>query len=65
MLGVVLTEPVAKEAVRIGLKHGVILNAPTEKIIRLTPPLVISDEEVDRAVAALEATLSECLEATR
>lgn len=65
MLGVVLTEPVAKEAVRIGLKHGVILNAPTEKIIRLTPPLVISDEEIDRAVAALEATLSECLEATR
>lgn len=65
MLGVVLTEPVAKEAVRIGLKHGVILNAPTEKIIRLTPPLVIRDEEIDRAVAALEATLSECLEATR
>ncbi len=65
MLGVVLTEPVAKEAVRIGLKHGVILNAPTEKIIRLTPPLVISDEEIDRAVVALEATLSECLEATR
>lgn len=65
MLGVVLTEPVAKEAVRIGLKHGVILNAPTEKIIRLTPPLVISDEEIDRAVAALEATLSECLEAKR
>lgn len=65
MLGVVLTEPVAKEAVRIGLKHGVILNAPTEKIIRLTPPLVISDEEIDRAVAALETTLSECLEAKR
>ena len=65
MLGVVLTEPVAKEAVRIGLKHGVILNAPSEKIIRLTPPLVISDEEIDRAVVALEATLSECLEATR
>ena len=65
MLGVVLTEPVAKEAVRIGLKHGVILNAPTEKIIRLTPPLVISDEEIDRAVVALEATLSECLEAKR
>jgi len=65
MLGVVLTEPVAKEAVRIGLKHGVILNAPTEKIIRLTPPLIISDEEIDRAVVALEATLSECLEATR
>ena len=65
MLGVVLTEPVAKEAVRIGLKHGVILNAPSEKIIRLTPPLVISDEEIDRAVVALEATLSECLEAKR
>lgn len=65
MLGVVLTEPVAKEAVRVGLEHGVILNAPTDTVIRLTPPLVISDEELSRAVGAIEATLNECLEEKR
>ncbi len=65
MLGVVLSEPVAKEAVRVGLKHGVILNAPTDTVIRLTPPLTITDEELQRAVSALEATLSESTEKTR
>lgn len=61
MLGVVLTEPVAKDAVRVGLNHGVILNAPTDNVIRLTPPLVITEEELARAVGAIEATLNECL----
>lgn len=65
MLGVVLREPVAKEAVRVGLKHGVILNAPTDDIIRLTPPLVVTEDELDRAASAIEATLAECVEATR
>lgn len=65
MLGVVLSAPVAKDAVRVGLKHGVILNAPTDNVLRLTPPLAITDEELDRAVAALEATLNECVEETR
>ena len=65
MLGVVLSAPVAKDAARVGLKHGVILNAPTDNVLRLTPPLTITDEELDRAVAALEATLNECVEETR
>lgn len=65
MLGVVLSEPAAKDAVRVGLKHGVILNAPTDTVIRLTPPLTISDEELERAVAAIEATLAEYTEEAR
>lgn len=65
MLGVVLSEPVAKDAVRVGLKHGVILNAPTDTVIRLTPPLTITDDELQRAVAAIEATLAECTEEAR
>ena len=65
MLGVVLSAPVAKDAVRVGLKHGVILNAPTDTVIRLTPPLTISDEELQRAVDAIEATLAECTEEMR
>lgn len=57
MLGVVLKEPVAKQAVAEGLKHGVILNAPSETIVRLTPPLVISSEEISEAVQRIGATL--------
>lgn len=58
MLGVVLDKPVAKQAVAEGLKHGVILNAPADNIIRLTPPLVISEDEIADAVKAIADTLA-------
>lgn len=59
MLGVVLDAPVAKRAVAAGFDHGLILNAPAENIIRLTPPLVITDDEIDAAVERISALLSE------
>ncbi|GAB3595055.1 Acetylornithine aminotransferase [Corynebacterium faecale] len=59
MLGVVLDSAVAKQAVTTGFKHGVILNAPAENIIRLTPPLVITDDEITDSVAAIGAVLAE------
>lgn len=58
MLGVVLEKPVAKRVVKLGLEHGVILNAPADDVIRLTPPLVISDEEIAQAVERLAATIA-------
>ena len=61
MLGVVLDRPVAKEAVQIGLQHGVILNAPTESVLRLTPPLVITGDELRAATDAIATTLEEAL----
>lgn len=53
MLGVVLDEAVAKLVVKQGLEEGLILNAPGENIIRLTPPLVISDDEIAEAMQRL------------
>ncbi|MDO5031814.1 acetylornithine transaminase [Corynebacterium sp.] len=60
MLGVVLNKSVAKEAVSRGLKHGLILNAPSEDVIRLTPPLVISEEEIATAIDRFVTVLKEC-----
>ena len=53
MLGVVLDETVAKLVVKQGLEEGLILNAPGENVIRLTPPLVISDDEIAEAMQRL------------
>ena len=53
MLGVVLDEAVAKLVVKQGLEEGLILNAPGENVIRLTPPLVISDDEIAEAMQRL------------
>lgn len=62
MLGVVLEQPVAKRVVKLGLEHGVILNAPADDVIRLTPPLVISDKEIAQAARRLAAAIAEASE---
>ncbi|WP_290187051.1 acetylornithine transaminase [Corynebacterium glaucum] len=59
MLGAVLKRPVAKQAVPAGLKHGLVLNAPSDAVVRFTPPLVISDDELADAVQRLDALLNE------
>lgn len=59
MLGVVLKEPVAKDMVARGLEHGVVLNAPSETVIRLTPPLTIDDQELRDAVERFAATYAD------
>lgn len=58
MLGVVLIEPVAKKAVAEGLKQGIILNAPSDSVIRLTPPLVITSDDIAQAVERLASVLA-------
>lgn len=62
MLGVVLDQPVAKDMVAEGLHHGVILNAPSTGVVRLTPPLVITDSEIREAAQRIGTTLAACTE---
>ncbi|MDO4911512.1 MAG: acetylornithine transaminase [Corynebacterium sp.] len=61
MLGVVLEKPVAKQIVTAALEGptGLILNAPAENVLRLTPPLIINDEEMDMAVELLAGLIAE------
>ncbi|APT84681.1 acetylornithine transaminase [Corynebacterium aquilae] len=59
MLGVVLKEPIAKDVVARGLRNGIILNAPAENVIRLTPPLVISAAELELAAEKLATAIAE------
>ena len=51
MLGVVLREPVAKQAVAEAPNYGILINAPQPHVVRLTPPLIISDDQITQAVA--------------
>ncbi|KQB86475.1 acetylornithine transaminase [Corynebacterium lowii] len=59
MLGVVLKTPVARQAVAAGWRAGIILNAPSDRVIRLVPPLVITREEMEEAVRRLGRVLDE------
>ena len=57
MLGVVLESANAKEVVVAGLERGLILNAPSDKVVRLTPPLIIERRHVDECVTILQEIL--------
>ena len=56
MLGIELAED-AKTIRKIGLSHGILLNVTDEKVIRLLPPLIISDSEIELLVERLQKTL--------
>ena len=62
LLGVVLTAPVAG-ALEAALRDaGFLTNAVAPDVLRLAPPLVLSDAQVDALVAALPAALDTALE---
>jgi len=58
LLGVELTAPLAAAVVAQGLREGIVMNAVKPDVIRLTPPLTISDEELDEGVARLGRALA-------
>jgi acetylornithine/N-succinyldiaminopimelate aminotransferase len=47
LLGVVLAKPFAKEVEIVARERGVIVNAVRPNVIRLAPPLIISDSDLD------------------
>jgi len=53
MIGIEWPHPVAREVASVALARGVLVNDATPSVIRLTPPLVISDDEIDAAVEIL------------
>lgn len=59
MLGVCLSGPVATELTGRALDKGLLVNNPAPDVLRLTPPLVITDAEIDRALDILEEVWDE------
>lgn len=66
LIGVGLTEPVADRLSEAALAEGLIVNAPNESSIRIAPPLIVGDRELDdfrtrfaAALRAVESTLTD------
>jgi acetylornithine aminotransferase len=57
-LGIVLTEPVAVAAEQAAREAGFLVNAAAPDVLRLAPPLVVTEQQLDAFVAALPAVLS-------
>ena len=58
MLGIELDQP-ANALKMIGLEHGILLNITAETVIRLLPPLIISEKEIDLLVERLVKSVNQ------
>jgi acetylornithine/N-succinyldiaminopimelate aminotransferase len=58
MLGMELREP-CRPVVEGCMRRGVLVNCTVEKVLRLVPPLVITLEDVEEALQAIEAAMVE------
>ena len=58
LLAAELAEPVAKDVAARALDAGLVLNAVTDNALRLAPSLLVSDDEIDEAVATLATVLA-------
>ena len=55
MIGVELSQPIARDLMEKSLECGLIFNAVGETVLRFLPPLNISTDDVDEAMDKLEA----------
>jgi acetylornithine/N-succinyldiaminopimelate aminotransferase len=53
MIGIQLPSNQAGDVVELALERGVVLNNTSADVLRLLPPLVITDEQIDRATVTL------------
>jgi acetylornithine/N-succinyldiaminopimelate aminotransferase len=53
-----LDRPVAEEAVNLCLKEGLLANNVKPTALRLIPPLIVSEEEIDQAVEIIDRVLT-------
>ncbi|MFJ8001645.1 acetylornithine transaminase [Streptomyces sp. NPDC096310] len=59
LLGIVLTGPLAPTVQQAAQGAGFLVNAPAPDVVRLMPPLIIGDSEVDAFLAALPGILDD------
>ncbi|HVC74321.1 MAG TPA: acetylornithine transaminase [Mycobacteriales bacterium] len=57
MLGIVLTAPVAAAVETAAREHGFLVNAVAPDVVRLVPPLVLTDTQADSFLTALPDVL--------
>ena len=59
MRGLEMTEAAATQVVDGALAHRLLVNRTAGRVVRLLPPLTVSDEEIDDALRILDTVLSE------
>ena len=58
MIGVELSIP-GKQIVTSAMEEGLLMNCTHDTVLRFLPPYIITEQDVDEAVAILEAAFKE------
>ena len=58
LIGVEFSEPIAKDLVKAMLPLGILGNATSDHVLRLAPPLILTEHQADAYLAALAEALS-------
>ena len=65
LLGIALTEPVATQVTAAAMRAGLIVNAANDSTIRMAPPLIIGDAEIDEFADKISRALDAVASAHR
>jgi acetylornithine/N-succinyldiaminopimelate aminotransferase len=65
LIGVQLDRPAARQVAEAALDAGLLVNDATSDVVRLCPPLVITDDEIDAALEILEDVFAAVLGARK
>ncbi|MYF97077.1 MAG: aminotransferase class III-fold pyridoxal phosphate-dependent enzyme, partial [Holophagales bacterium] len=57
MIGIVLRERAGRHIARLASEHRILALPAGPNVIRLLPPLIVTDEELERGVEAIQAVL--------
>jgi acetylornithine aminotransferase len=59
LLAAQLEAPVARDVAALALERGLLVNAVRPDAIRVAPPLLVGDDEIDTALGILAGALGE------
>ena len=57
LIGIEFTEPIAKQVTKALEKLGVLVNGNSEHVIRIAPPLIVTDRQISKFIAAFATSV--------
>ena len=57
LIGIEFTEPIAKQVTKDLEKHGVLVNGNSENVIRIAPPLIVTDRQIAKFIAVFATSV--------
>lgn len=59
LIGAEFTEPIAHDLTEAALRRGLLVNDPTPTVLRVAPPLIVSETDVEEGLAVLTEAFEE------